>query len=415
MVARKTLFFWPGFVLATVVIATPASANRGIWISDAELAKLPTTGPAWTAMKAEADEATGTPDVSDQEDPVNVRVMAKALVYGKTREERYRADVVNACMAAIDTERGGRTLALGRELVAYVIAADIVGMPADKDVTFKAWLRRTLTETLEDKTLVSTHEVRPNNWGTVAGASRIAVARYLGDTAELERAALVFRGWLGDRAAYSGFKYGELDWQADPSRPVAINPKGATKDGRNIDGVLPDDQRRAGGFTWPPQKENYVYSALQGALPQAIMLHRAGYDVWNWSDKALLRSFQWLHQQASFPAEGDDEWQPHVINRFYATSFPAPVPAEPGKNVGWTDWTLSVASAPPPTGGCSDGIKGQTETDVDCGGTCAACGKGKQCLIHTDCASKICERFQCVALPAPELLDVKPLPDATPN
>ena len=32
-------------------------------------------------------------------------------------------------------------------------------------------------------TLVSTHENRPNNWGTHAGAARAAVARYLGDSA----------------------------------------------------------------------------------------------------------------------------------------------------------------------------------------------------------------------------------------
>jgi hypothetical protein len=29
----------------------------------------------------------------------------------------------------------------------------------------------------------------------------------------------------------------------------------------------------------------------------------------------------------------------HLVNRFYGTAFPAPVPAEPGKNIGFTDWT----------------------------------------------------------------------------
>ena len=46
-------------------------------------------------------------------------------------------------------------------------------------------------------TLRGTHEQRPNNWGTHAGAARAAVALYLGDTAELSRTATVFRGWLG--------------------------------------------------------------------------------------------------------------------------------------------------------------------------------------------------------------------------
>ncbi|MFQ5628170.1 MAG: carboxypeptidase regulatory-like domain-containing protein [bacterium] len=313
--------------------------SKGIWISREEIAKLPTSGKAWQNVKSAADENTGTPDISDQNDPTNVRVMAKALVYARTGDERYRQDVIDACMAAIGTEKGGRTLALGRELIAYVIAADLVALPADKDQTFRTWLRQTLTETLSGRTLVSTHEDRPNNWGTHAGGSRLAVAVYLGDQAELDRAAKVFKGWLGDRASYAGFEYGDLYWQANASKPVGINPKGSTKNGRSIDGVLPDDQRRAGGFKWPPPKENYVYEGLQGALAQAVILHRAGYDVWNWQDQALLRAFKWLHEQANYQAQGDDTWQPHIINYFYSTSFPAPAPSQPGKNIGWTDWT----------------------------------------------------------------------------
>ncbi|HSL72356.1 MAG TPA: hypothetical protein VK864_19060, partial [Longimicrobiales bacterium] len=75
------------------------------------------------------------------------------------------------------------------------------------------------------------------------------------------------------------------------------------------------------------------------ALAQALILSRRGHDMWSAQDRALLRAFQWLHSQAQFPANGDDGWQPHLINRIYGTSFPAPLPARPGKNVGWTDWT----------------------------------------------------------------------------
>jgi PKD repeat protein len=316
-----------------------SSTVRGIWTSATELAALPTSGAAWNSLLAEANRATGTPDVSNQDDGTDVRVLAKALVFARTGDASYRTQVIDACRRAIGTEAGGRTLALGRNLVGYVLAADLVGLPAADDAAFRAWLQLCLTETLDGKTLRSTHEERPNNWGTHAGASRAAVAAYLGDTAELARCAQVFRGWLGDRSSYSGFVYGDLDWQADPTRPVGINPRGATKNGHSIDGVLPDDQRRSGGFSWPPPKENYVWEALQGALAQAVILHRAGYDVWNWQDQALLRAVRWLHEQCGYPAEGDDTWQPHVVNHFYAASFSAPVPSSPGKNVGWTDWT----------------------------------------------------------------------------
>jgi hypothetical protein len=329
----------------------------GIWISEEEILALPMSGPAWEGLRRWADAPLGDPKVSDQDDHSDVRVFAKALVHVRTREERYRAEVLTAIAAAIGTEKGGRTLALGRNLLGYVLAADLVGLPAVLDASFSAWLRRCLTEVLDGRTLRSTHEERANNWGTHAGASRAAVARYLRDDAELARTALVFKGWLGDHASYAGFQYGrDRSWHADPALPKGVNPPGARRDGHDIDGVLPDDQRRGGGFRWPPPREGYVYEALQGAIAQAVILGRAGYDAWNWESRALLRAFTWLHERCLFPAVGDDTWQPHVINHVYGTSFPAPVPTAPGKNVGWSDWThgrrvrpSSAPAAPPAT------------------------------------------------------------------
>jgi hypothetical protein len=343
-------------VMAVSVVGAvePAQAGKGIWIGAERLAALPTSGAAWENVLAEANEATGTPQLSNQDDDVNVRVLAKALVFARTGDERYRSEVIEACRRAIGTEDGGRTLALGRELAAYVIAADLVGLPPGDDAAFRGWLGSVRHESLDGRTLVSTHEDRPNNWGTHASASRAAVAVYLGDTADLQRVAAVFKGWLGDRAAYSGFDWGDLDWQANPAQPVGINPKGAVLQGHPVDGVLPDDQRRGGGFSWPPPGENYVWEALQGALATAVILSQAGYpDVWSWQDQALLRAVRWLHEQARFPAEGDDSWLPHLVNHYYGASFPAPVPARPGKNLGWTDWTHGPGSPPPGSGGGS--------------------------------------------------------------
>lgn len=323
------------------------TTSRRLWIDPARIAELPTSGPAWESLLAAAQEPTDAPNLSNPEDPTNVRVLAKALVYARTGEVRYRSEVWSACRAAMGTEAGGSTLALGRELAAYVISADLVGgLPGSADAAFRSWLRGVRERRLRGGTLISTHEQRPNNWGARAGASRIAIAAYLGDAQDLERAARVFRGWLGDRVAYAGFEYGDLSWQAEPSAPVGINPIGATRDGHSIDGVLPDDQRRSGPFRWPPPQENYVYGALQGALVQAVILHNAGYDVWEWQDRALLRAFRWLDLEAHYPAQGDDGWEPHVVNFYYHSDLPAPVPARPGKDVGWTDWTHASSSPP---------------------------------------------------------------------
>jgi hypothetical protein len=341
-------------VAALICIATvfapnaAAQLSSGIWIDRNELRSLPMSGTAWTGLKAAADRSCGTPDLENQEDPANVCVMAKALVYARTGTTSYADAVVTALRAVVNSGTyGGRALALGRELVAYVIAADLIQLrtydPA-LDTSFRSKIRSLSTApTTEAGTIIQCHENRPNNWGTHCGASRAAVAAYLGDTTQLARIAQVFKGWLGDRASYAGFKYGDLSWQYNSAAPVGINPVGATRSGHDIDGVLPDDERRAGGFTWPPPQENYVWEALQGALAQAVILDRAGYDAFGWQSEALLRAVTWLHEQASFPAESDDTWQPHIVNYFYGTSFPARSPSSPGKNVGWTDWTHSGA------------------------------------------------------------------------
>jgi len=311
-----------------------------------ELATLPTSGTAWTQLKAVADRAAGTPTLSNQSSDTNVNVLAKALVYARTGIPTYRDDVAAALrvIATGNTEKSGEMLALARELAAYVIAADLIDLKSydpDLDTQFRTKLRYLLTAPLgtgTSQTLQITHEKRPNNWGTHAGASRIAVALYLGDQAELDRAATVFHGWLGDYNSYHNFQYAELDWQADPTHPVGINPLGATKDGYSIDGALPEEMRRGGTFQWPPVYTDYAWEGLQGAVVQAELLSRAGYPAWDWENKALLRAAQFLYT-IGWPAQGDDGWQPWLINHAYGTTFAAPAQAQPGKNMGWTNWT----------------------------------------------------------------------------
>jgi hypothetical protein len=316
----------------------PPEQVDGIWISVDEIMALPTEGPAWEALLADAMADPGMPDLSNQDQNNNVLVLARAFVCTRLEDEAMCETVREQVMAAVGTE-GDRTLPLGRELMAYVICADLVGLPDEDDAVFSAWLADVRHVDLGGRTLITTHEDRPNNWGTHAGASRLAVAVYLGEDEEVQAAADVFQGWLGARDVYAEFEYGELSWQADPDAPVGVNPLGAMIDGHSVDGVIPDDQRRAGPFEWPPPQENYVYEAMQGALAQAVILHRRGYDVWSWEDEALRRVFAWLHDEADFPATGDDSWEPYLVNYYYGAKFPMPEPSSPGKNVGYTDWT----------------------------------------------------------------------------
>lgn len=311
----------------------PTPTGTGIWLSKEEIERIPPSGPAWDAMKAAADRAITVPNLNDQDSPNNVITLAKALVYARTGEAKYRDEVI-ALIGKLP-EPGDRTLALGRELAAYVVAADLVGIPKSQ---LEAKLRAIMTKTLSDgRTLIQTHEQRPNNWGTHAGGSRAAVAAYLGDKAELDRCAVVFKGYLGDRASYAGFKFGALDWQADPAAPVGINKVGATKSGHDLSGSLPEEMRRGGGFKWPPPYQNYVGGALSGAVAQAWFLHRAGYPAFEWESKAILRAVKWWHDNGH-QFQGDDAWLVAVVNKVYGTSYPVSGTG-PGKNMGWTQWT----------------------------------------------------------------------------
>jgi hypothetical protein len=319
--------------------------SGGIWIDRASISSLPMQGAAWNSVAREANRDCGTPELNNQDDGTNVCVLAKALAFARTGNVRYGTDVRAAVRKVADSARyRGRALSLGRELAAYVIAADVIGLRGldpDLDGRFRAKIKELLTTPTVDgpRNLIECHERRPNNWGNHCGASRAAVAAYLGDRSELARAAQVFRGYLGDRASYNGFRYGDLAWQCHPQSPVGINPKGCVVDGHSLDGVLPDDQRRSGAFRWPPPRENYVYEGLQGALVQAVILNRAGFDAFDWGDQALLRAVRWLYDTAHYHAVGDDTWIPYVVNYYYGTNFPAPESTRAGKNIGWTNWT----------------------------------------------------------------------------
>lgn len=57
---------------------------------------------------------------------------------------------------------------------------------------------------------------------------------------------------------------------------------------------------------------------------------------------------------------------------------------------------------------CTDKIKNQDETDIDCGGAvCPKCAVGKSCLKNSDCDTNNCSSGKCAAQPAAQIL--KPL------
>ncbi|MEZ4708077.1 MAG: hypothetical protein R3A44_12770 [Caldilineaceae bacterium] len=128
-------------------------------------------------------------------------------------------------------------------------------------------------------------------------------------------------------------------WQANPAARWA-STRPALQGWSQHRRALPEEMRR-GGFV--PLAARFhqlcaVAEGLRGAFVQAEILARAGYPVYEWEDRALLRAVEFLYG-INWPAQSDDEWMPWMVNKIYGTNFPTATKAHAGKNMGWTDWT----------------------------------------------------------------------------
>jgi hypothetical protein len=322
-------------------------------MSKADFMALPTSGPAWEELVAWANEPPGEPDLRDQDRRHGVMTLASALVYARTGDQTYGARATDQIMAAIGTEEVGATnsiLSLGRQLGAYVLAADFVGLSGADDERFRAWLDDIRTRELGGHgrwtSLIGTHQDAPNNWGSFTGASRIAASLYLGDTADVQRAARVLKGFLGDRSAWDRFQpvEGAASWACDPAHYTPVNPPCA-KGGIDLDGAIVRDIDRGGNRKWPPGRDGigYTLESLQALTVQAELLTVNGYgDVWTWSDSALRRAagivsrsgdaggLTWNRSSVSYHV-------PWLLNARYGLDLPTE-PAGIGRVFGFTDW-----------------------------------------------------------------------------
>lgn len=324
--------------------------RHGLWIDLDRLRSLRVSGPAWERLLREATRPTEPPQLADPLDRADTQALAQALAGIRLGDEALLASVRATLGRLVQehSEAGADALAVARNVVGYVLAADLIELsrvdPA-LDVAFRERLAALRDRNLRGRTLRSTHDDRPNNWGTHAGAARVAIALYLGDDADLAAAAEVHRAWLGDRTApHTDFRFGALSWQADPNRPVGVNPRGARRAGIDVDGALPEEMRRGGPLAHPPNRTGYAWEALQGATVTTELLARNGYpDAWRWGDDAIERAVAHLDrldaQFGGWAATGDDRWNVWLINRRTGRDDPAEAGVSVGKNMGFTDWT----------------------------------------------------------------------------
>lgn len=337
----------------TASLPPPRAPGDYLLMTRAELLALPTSGPAWDAVLADAVGPPGRARLRDQDVRHGVTTLAAALVYARTGDPDLRERARGEIMEAIGTEREGANnsiLALGRQLGAYVLAADFIDLSGADDDRFRAWLDPLRTSRLGGHgrwtSLAATHEDSANNWGAFAGASRIAASLYLGDGADVALAAQVLRGFLGDATAWNRFQPVEdsASWACDPQAFVPIDPP-CRRAGIDLDGAIVRDIDRGGSRRWPPGDTGvgYTLEALQGLTLQAELLTENGYgDAWRWSDEALRRAAQFVTRAGE---AGGESWNrsaishgvPWLLNARYGLGLPTE-PAGQGRVLGYTDW-----------------------------------------------------------------------------
>jgi hypothetical protein len=329
-----------------------ARPSAGLWISPTELAALPMSGAAWKTVLEVAEADLGPPDVANQDWGHDGKTLACALAAARTGRADLREKAVNALTSAIGTEAGARWLAIGRNLGAYVIAADVLGI---RSGPIYDWLAGFLTRTLTANN--SDEQVTVGNWASGSNASAqvgfvtAALSVYTGDDERLAMFWDGFRRYCGDRTSPVTEDSNSDAWQAIPSDPVGIQDKGAVKNGCRLDGAIGNDMSRGGDDICSPGWTQYPWVGLEGAVPAALVFARAGYPAWEVVDEAVRRAFDylWFLRQSSGNADWFDGVRSNecifLVNRAYETSFLCSLPVAGGRTFGFSDWTHGPAGA----------------------------------------------------------------------
>ncbi len=321
-------------------------------IERSALLALPTNTTGWNALKSAADASGGSPDLCNQDNRTHPgTTLAAALVYARTGQQSYADKAKSMIFAAMPTlvypcsYASNAALSLGRQLGAYVIAADLIKL---NDSSFRSWLSDVRTRIIGDtshpdrRTLRQTAETGSHNWSTFCLASVIAADRFLGDTAMLDEDWRIFSGY-GIAWGWPFQKSGDYQeiWSCVPSDsskptklPISINTA-CTKSGYNLDGVQVEDASR----TAFPTLGNYPAESAQGYVVQALLLSRAGFDAWNVNNQQVKRNALARERFGNLNYSGADYYVQWMINKFYGLSQTTR-PAGYGRVFGYTDWLL---------------------------------------------------------------------------
>ncbi len=349
----------------------PASLNAtntsgAMWISSSELMSLPTSGASWNKIATVAYGGWGTANLQEPTNKNAIYTLAGALVSTRNGDAALRGKVRDAILAAkrsldqsTEWQSEDGALSAGRQIGAYVIAADLINLSsydAVADNEFRSWLGPIRTTDIGThsrwKNLRHTCENSTGNWNTFACASRIAASIYLGDAADVQRSSLIIRALLGERSAYPADAPGkngyfehtgayQSSWACNDASWTGNNPS-CLKLGVNVDGVLVEDASRGGGCC-VLQGDGVMYSweSLQGLFVSVELLYRTGSygNPYTWSNNALKRTLDFI-QRSGWSVTPAATYVPWLANARYGTCYPMSTGGN-GRIMSWGDWLYS--------------------------------------------------------------------------
>ncbi|HEV8281145.1 MAG TPA: hypothetical protein VGQ02_04755 [Candidatus Limnocylindrales bacterium] len=337
-------------IFAVARLSSTSAATDFLLGSRSEILSRPISGAAWAAITAAADATPGSPDITCNQDQRSHprATLAAALVYARTGLVTYRDKAIELIEAAYPTARdcGNAILSLGRQLGAYVLAADFAGY---RDASFVTWLRNIRTRSFPSShsrwyTLAGTAADSANNWGTFALASLTAADAYLGDTTGLARDWALFKDYGDGTASFLHTPSYQAVWSCPAG--YEINPASCS-DPRK-EGAAVEDASRS---TFPTI-DGYPAEAAQGYVVQAEILSRAGYAAWTVNDRQICRNAKWRERLGNLNHSSADHYVTWLTNA--RCGFTQPTQAAGfGRVFGFTDWLYgpgtAIAGTPAPT------------------------------------------------------------------
>jgi hypothetical protein len=318
----------------------PPVTGRLPALTRAYIDSLPKSGAAYEAVVSRAKNP-GRPDLSNQDSIGSANILARGLLGDQA------GVAADLAAAAASLPKVSRVLSLARESQPLALAAALTGHETSVllwDILTKTGLEsRSIGKNLREHAALD-----PTNWGCHSRATLAWAPIVLsGGSFVLDEAVDALTRYLTTGAGFS-YKKGDGDdpdqqaWQPDPAHLVCIGPKGATRNGIDLDGCITNDAYRGGGLASKLTGDgaNYVPEGFQGTVSAAIALDMQGHPLWDIGDRAILRTALWSYRMGA-PFTGDDAWMGWVLKRVYGAAWPHPLAANPAPGKGWgvgVDW-----------------------------------------------------------------------------